>query len=92
MRVLTALLWTLFVVLQYQLWFGQHGIRQLFITQSHIELQQIKNEKTLLQNKKLTKLVVSLQENTSTSIEGYARDTIGMIRQGETFYFMPRKK
>lgn len=92
MRLLTTLLWTLLAVLQYQLWFSQHGVRQLFLTHQQIKAQQYANKQTSTRNQKLAAQIISLQNNTSANVEAHAREDLGMIRQGETFYFMPGEK
>lgn len=85
MKPLIATLIVVFVVLQYKLWFGDGNLREVWQLRDAIEAQ--KKENSLLQerNAALEAEVIDLK-NGLQAIEERARNELGMIKEGETFY------
>ncbi|PJJ98269.1 cell division protein FtsB [Lysobacteraceae bacterium NML75-0749] len=74
--------------LQYQLWFGVGGKREVAALVAQLEAQQEKNQRLQLRNEALAAEVDDLKGLTSegAAIEERARDEFGLIKPGETFY------
>lgn len=85
MKYLAAALLILLVLLQYRLWFGDGGMREVGRLRAQIELQKKENESLKERNRTLAAEVQDLKKGT-TAIEERARTDLGMIGQSETFY------
>lgn len=85
MRWLVALLVLLLLVLQYRLWFGENGARQVMDLQTRIAEQEAENRQLAERNDALAAEVEDLKSGLA-AIEERARAEIGMIREGETFH------
>lgn len=70
---------------QYQLWFGENGLREKGKLASRIHKQVAENEKLKARNQELADAVSGLKEGVE-GIEERARRDLGMVREGETFY------
>lgn len=84
MLVLLALLgW-----LQYRLWFGVGGQREVGALAEQVEKQKAANAELQERNDALAAEVRDLKEPASggAAIEERARDEFGLIKPGETFY------
>jgi cell division protein FtsB len=85
MKFLIAVLTLLIVLLQYKLWFGDGGIRQIYQYQQRVDqLAQevnIKRER----NEGLYAEVLDLRKG-QEAIEEQARYDLGMIKEDETFF------
>ena len=92
MKLFTVLLWVLTIGLQYQLWLGRHGVKQLIITREVIAAQKNNNNAMLARNKHLSSHVIRLQNNLIDEAEVHAREDLGMIHKNETFYFIRENK
>jgi cell division protein FtsB len=84
-KLLPILLVSLVIFLQYHLWLGNGSIRD--ITQLKKQLAQQTQENAMLkkQNDELLRQVHYVQAN-QDAIESRARQELGMIKKGETFY------
>jgi len=71
--------------LQYRLWFGEPNLRQNWQLQADIALQQRENTRLSERNKQLEAEVLDLKKG-EAALEERARNDLGMIRKGETFY------
>jgi len=71
--------------LQYRLWFGEPNLRQNWQLQQDIAEQQSANARLSERNKQLEAEVVDLKRG-EAALEERARNDLGMIRNGETFY------
>ena len=87
-RLVCALLLVLLCGLQYRLWFGANGITQVQRFETRIAQLQQGNEELATQNRLLGAQVLALKSG-SGGLESLARTELGMIREGETFYFQP---
>jgi cell division protein FtsB len=92
MKYLAASLLVLLVMLQYRLWLGDGGMREVARLRAEIEQQQAENESLRERNRTLAAEVQDLKKGT-TAIEERARTDLGMVGQRETFYqvVMPRQ-
>lgn len=85
MRLLIAVLIILLVVLQYKLWVGQGGYFDVRRLEQELTAQRSNNEQLLERNRALQAEVKDLKKGLA-AIEERAREELGMIREGETFY------
>ena len=87
-RLLCLLLVVMLCGLQYRLWFGTNGVAEVQRFEVRIEQQRLGNEELAAQNRTLGAQVVALKSG-NAGLESLARTELGMIREGETFYFQP---
>lgn len=85
MRLLIAILVLLLVGLQYRLWVGDGGIREVWDLQEAIGAQRAKNAVLGERNRALDAEVRDLKTGLD-AVEERARKEVGMIREGETFF------
>lgn len=85
MKSVNALLVVLFVVLQYELWFAPGGMAQALHLQ-HVADAQKAQLSTLQEKNKVILADVDDLKRGGEAIEERARNELGMIKQGETFY------
>lgn len=85
MKFLAAGLLVLLAFLQYRLWLGEGGMREVVRLRGEISAQLEENAQFRERNRTLAAEVQDLKKGT-TAIEERARTDLGMIRQGETFY------
>ena len=91
MRLLNWILFLLLLVLQYQLWFADGGLRQDMALSKKVAQQQADNLKLKQHNALLSKDVLDLQQGTQM-IEEYARSELGMIKPAESFFLVVQAK
>ncbi len=87
MKVLFGFLAFAFLVLQYQLWLGDDGVRSLKLLELELQEQRAGNEQ-LQQRNKLVEIEVLDLKNGLEAVEERARSELGMIEKGETFYLL----
>lgn len=85
MGKLTLLLLVLLGWLQYSLWLGKNGLHDYTRVKDDVALQQANNGKLKTRNDRLFAEIDDLNGG-SEAIEERARDELGMIKPGETFY------
>ena len=85
MRWLFLLLLVLLAVLQYRLWLSEGSKTELRRLQAEIERQQQHNEQLSQRNRALELEVIELQQGLG-SLEERAREDLGLIKEGETYY------
>ncbi|MEC8327851.1 MAG: cell division protein FtsB [Pseudomonadota bacterium] len=90
MRLFQLALLCLFASLQYQLWFGHHGVKDYKKLQSAVA-QHTKVNARLEKRNKLLKADVEDLKLGLEGIEERARNELGMIKQGETFFRVTHK-
>lgn len=73
------------ILLQYQLWWGHGGIKDMLKVKKSLALQTIENLKLKKQNDQLSFQIKRLQHS-QDAIESRARNELGMIKKDETFY------
>lgn len=85
MRLLTILLTSLFVCLQWPLWFGKGGWIRVWQLDNQLKAHRQENARLLERNNTLEAEVWDLKAGTE-AIEERARSELGMIREGEIFF------
>lgn len=85
MKWLTISLAVLLVLLQYVLWFGDGGLRDLWELESQVAEQESANEELKARNDALAAEVKDLKTGLD-AVEARARLELGMIRDDEVFY------
>ena len=86
-RLATLVLLLLLVGLQWRLWVADGGVAHTHRLQMQVDDQRAENEKLRVRNAALDAEVADLNSGVQ-AIEARARTTLGMIRQGETFYLV----
>ena len=85
MKVLAAAIVMLLVLLQYRLWLGEGGLREVGRLRAEIQSQRDVNQRLKERNRTLAAEVTDLKKGT-VAIEERARTDLGMVGKGETFY------
>ncbi|KPZ72052.1 MULTISPECIES: cell division protein FtsB [Shewanella] len=85
MKRLLLLLFILVGLLQYRLWLGENNLSQYMNLQKQIASQQESNNKLIARNLVLKEEIIDLKSGTE-AIEERARNELGMVKEGETFY------
>ncbi|MDX1459977.1 MAG: cell division protein FtsB [Xanthomonadales bacterium] len=85
MRILIAILFLLFIALQFKLWFGEGGYRDVVRLEDRLDAQAEENEMLLQRNAELRAEVEDLRERLD-AIEERARSELGLIKEDEEFY------
>jgi cell division protein FtsB len=83
--VLLVLLVALLAWLQYRLWFGNGGEREVAALQAQVQRQARDNTGLRERNDALAAEVQDLKSG-EAAVEERARSELGMIKPGETFY------
>jgi len=85
MRIIASILFSLLILLQAKLWFGGHGVFQLWSLEGNIQQSIERNHALARRNDKLHAQVNELKQG-SEALEERARSQLGFIKEGETFY------
>ena len=85
MKIIASLLFMLLIFLQLQLWFGSHGIFQLWSLQNTTAQEKQENNALVQRNEQLHAEVQELKQGRE-ALEERARNELGFIKDGETFY------
>jgi len=85
MRWLVWLLVVLLVLLQYKLWVGDGSFAEVWDLYQQVEIQREENQQLHERNEALEAEVQDLKQGLG-AIEERAREELGMIKEGETFY------
>ena len=85
MKAIVAALAILFVLLQFKLWFGDGSIKDGWHLKDAIAAQSSENAQLKERNQTLIAEVDDLKQGLE-AIEERARNELGMIKKGETFY------
>jgi len=85
MRVVTLILLVLFILLQFKLWFGEGGFREVSRLETRVEEQRQRNTDLLQRNAELQAEVEDLRERLE-AVEERARNELGLIKPAEQFY------
>ena len=81
----TVVLIVLLGLLQYRLWFGKNSLPDYLALKQEVQQQSLQND-NLAQRNNLLKADISDLKIGLESIEERARNELGLIKQGETFY------
>jgi cell division protein FtsB len=85
LRWLLVILLGLLLILQYRLWFAEGSIAERHRLELQVEEQTRFNSELEARNAVLEREVLELQTG-NKSVEQRAREELGLIREGETFY------
>jgi cell division protein FtsB len=85
MRILIAILFVLFIWLQYRLWVGEGSLAEVYNLRNEIERQQ-RQLTTLVQRNEILEAEIRDLKNGMEALEERARTELGMIRDGEVYY------
>jgi len=85
MKAIIAALVILFVLLQFNLWFGEGSVKDVWAMDDAIAVQTQKNAQLKERNQTLFAEVDDLKQGLE-AVEERARYDLGMIKKGETFY------
>jgi cell division protein FtsB len=84
-KILSLLLVILIIAIQYPLWLGKGGWLKVWETDRQIAEQEEINRKLQVRNATLDAEVRDLKQGYE-AIEERARNELGMIKEGETFF------
>ncbi|MCE9686556.1 MULTISPECIES: cell division protein FtsB [Shewanella] len=85
MKRFLLVLIVLLSLLQYRLWLGGNSLPGYLGLQKQIHGQQLGNAKLAARNQVLREEITDLRSGTE-ALEERARNELGMVKQGETFY------
>ncbi|HEY4971150.1 MAG TPA: cell division protein FtsB [Steroidobacteraceae bacterium] len=85
MRIFAAVLGIALVLLQYRLWIGDQGLREVSRLQAQLDAQASANREQGERNRQLIAEVTDLKVGL-TALEERARSELGMVGNSETFY------
>jgi cell division protein FtsB len=85
LRIVLLLLLVLLAWLQYRLWFGNGGEREVAQLRAQVQQQERDNAGLQQRNDALAAEVEDLKSG-EAAVEERARNELGMIKPGETFY------
>jgi cell division protein FtsB len=85
MRVVTLILFVLLIFLQFKLWLGEGGFREVARLETRVEDQRQTNTDLLQRNAELQAEVEDLRERLD-AVEERARSELGLIKPDEQFY------
>lgn len=77
----------LLIVLQWQLWFGDSGLAKKAQIEEQLNIKKIENDKLEKRNNQIAREITGLKKGRQ-SVEEKAREELGMIGKGETFFFV----
>ena len=83
--VLMLVLLALLGLLQYKLWFGSSGHREVAALRAQVAAQEAENLRLQQRNEALAAEVEDLKSG-EAAIEERARSELGMVKPGEVFY------
>jgi cell division protein FtsB len=89
MRLLIVSLSLVLLVLQYQLWLADSGLRATWGLEAAVVSRTLENEQKAERNAALEAEVLDLRQGLS-AVEERARSELGMIGENETFYLVTR--
>lgn len=73
------------VILQYELWFKPGGVSDLIHLKRQVAVLADQNMALKQRNQALSAQITDLKDN-NEAIEARARNELGMVKQGESFY------
>ncbi len=92
MRFFTLLLCLILALLQYHLWRGKNGLADYARLAEEVTQQELDNAVLRERNQRMFADIADLKQGTE-SVEERARNELGLIKQGETFFrILPKEK
>src|SRR5258708_102156 len=89
MRIFTAVLAVMLILLQGRLWFSDRGLREVSGLRASVEARRAANLEQTERNRQLSAEVANLKTGL-TALEERARSELGMVAASETFYQVVR--
>ena len=90
MKILAGVLSALILAIQYPLWLGKGGWMRVWDVDHQLDAQHVKNERLETRNGALAAEVKDLKQGFD-AIEERARYELGMVKNDEVFFQVPRK-
>ncbi len=87
MKLLIAVLFVILLGLQYRLWVGEGSFADIVRLSDELDRQSQENTELSARNAALINEVEELQDGMD-AIEEHARNELGLIRDGETFFLI----
>ena len=87
MKILIAVLIILLIGLQYRLWIGEGSLAHRVELERKIEQQQAEND-VLRERNRILSLEVEALKSGLDAVEERAREQMGMVKEGETFFMI----
>lgn len=87
MKWLLLILLSLFVLLQYRLWVSEGSLADVVRLEREVDKQKAANDRLQERNRVLVIEVEELKTGLD-SVEERARQDMGMVKEGETFYML----
>lgn len=87
MKILIAGLFIILLGLQYRLWVGEGSFADIDRLSEEVSYQSLENSELSARNASLIREVQELQEGMD-AIEEHARNELGLIQEGETFFLI----
>lgn len=84
-RIILLVLFALLSALQVRLWLGKNSVPEYFAKQQDVQKQRQQNA-NLIQRNELLKADISDLTIGLEAVEERARNELGLIKRGETFY------
>jgi cell division protein FtsB len=91
MRLFVVFLACLLALQQYHLWFGKNGLQEQHVITKGVEAS-LKNNKTLIERNKQMYAEIKELKRGDDAVEERARNELGLIKKGETFFRITAKK
>ncbi|RTR07144.1 cell division protein FtsB [Halomonas nitroreducens] len=88
LKWLAIVLIALLALLQYRLWLGESGLRELAEVRQRVTTLEAENAPLRARNARLAAEVVDLKTGLD-AIEERARSDVGMVRRDEQFFWVP---
>jgi len=85
MRLFFVLLLCVFALEQYHLWWGKNGMHDNQLLQDEVALATSSNKELQLRNQMMFSEIDDLKKG-SEAIEERARNELGLVKKGETFF------
>jgi cell division protein FtsB len=85
MKLSIAVLFLLLLLLQYRLWVGDGGLAEVWQLQHSLDAQKAENLRLKERNDALQAEVKDLKHGLE-AVEERARNELGMVKNGETFF------
>ena len=85
MKIIGWILLIIVTLLQYRLWFGKYSVAEYRQVNQQVESQRQQNAKLVQRNQLIRADIEDLSAGLE-AVEERARNELGLIRDGETFY------
>ena len=86
-RGLLILVLVILALIQYRLWIGDNSLAEQRRLEAEIAQQQLEIQRLQARNEVVAREVQALKDGLE-EIEARARDELGLIKEGETFYLI----